>query len=410
MSEFLGKTIGQFQLVELIDESGSALVYKGFQPSLNRYVAVKILKPGTARDPEAVQRFLQFEETATQMDHPNLLPVLDSGQSEGIVYRVTPFVENGTLKDNLSSFYNPYEALNLMKEIVAALEYIHSQGYVHGNLKPTNIFLDPQRRPMLSDFGFRQPSEVTPTPYMSPEQVRGGVVDQRTDVYALGVLLYEMLVGQAPPVGAVVSPRAKRPDLSQQVETVIFKSMAQNPVERFQSAGEFLQALVEALGAPAPAPPPEPVPAPAPVPTVSQSVTVEGKKGTNWSAILLAAFLVIVLCVGGYFIYSFLIDSQGSETEVPPTQGPIEVTVVLPTDEPRPTRDPGGRPTDEPEQPPEEKPTDPPVINPTGGAGDLPPEEGNGPSLPICESAGFALGALGLVLYRTKRKQQNKPR
>lgn len=175
------------------------------------------------------------------------------------------------------------QALGLIAGLTEALEYIQRQGYVHGNLKPSNIFLDENRRPLLTDFGQPQHAGSPPTPYMSPEQVQGGVVDHRSDVYSLGVLLYEMLVGQVPPMGAVASPRAHRPDLPDGVERAILKAMAQNPEARFQSASEFRNTLDAALRPIAPSQqsvPQQPVQTQQPYPPPAK----KGSEARSWAA------------------------------------------------------------------------------------------------------------------------------
>lgn len=394
MSDFSGKTIGQYQLVEIIDETGTALVYKGFQPSMNRYVAVKVLKPGAAGDPASVQQFTQKSELAAQMQHSNVLPVYDSGQEEGVYYRVSRYVETGTLRDRLSEFYDPRKALGLVSGLVEALEYIHAQGYVHGNLKPSNIFLDEEGRPLLTDFGFPQQPGTAPTPYLSPEQVQGGAVDRRADVYALGVLLYEMLVGTAPPAGASVSPRTQRPDLVEAVERVILKSMAQNPEARFQSASEFRNALDAALRPVAPPPQPAQYQQPPTAPPQAPA-----RKGTNWLVIILGILLVIVVCAFGVVVVGPRL--LGEETSTPVTEATEAPPEVVP-----PTEAPPEPPTEAPpEQPPEEQPPEEP---PSGEGPERPPIELPPIELPPqCSSTGIILGAvvLGSVGAVRRRKR-----
>ncbi len=385
MSELIGKTIDQYQLVEVIGEDDTAQVYKGFQPSMNRYVAVQVLKPDVIKDPAAVHQFIKQGELLAQMQHPNILPVYDSGQQEGVVYQVSRYAESGTLRDHLSWFYNLSDAQGLMDGLTSGLEYIHGQGYVHGNLKPSNIYLDEQRQPLLTDFGFPQQPSTPPTPYMSPEQAQGGAVDRCADVYALGVLLYEMLVGEAPLVGAVVSPRAKRPDLPEAVERVILKAMAQNPDQRFQTAGEFRAALDEALRPVAPTPQPQaqyqgPAPAPSQAPA---------EKGTNWLAIVLGGLLIVLFCVGAYLIIPGILGDQEATPEAPP----VEATVAPPPTEIPP----------EPTQPPVEQPTEEPPL-----AEQL-PEEGGGILDQICGgSAGLIISSVVLSGVFALRKRKKK--
>jgi serine/threonine protein kinase len=210
MSDLTGKTLSQYQIVERLQDTGSALIYKGFQPNMNRYVLVEVLK---SHDPAAVQAFNQQSELLAQIQHPNILPIYDSGQAEGLNYRAMRYAEGGVLPDHLLPYYDPGEAAGFLSGVVAGLVQIHAHGWVHGNLAPENIYLDENGQPLLTDFGIPRPAGAPVTSYLSPEQVQGDIVDQRSDIYALGVLLYTLLIGETPPAGVVVSPRAKRPDL-----------------------------------------------------------------------------------------------------------------------------------------------------------------------------------------------------
>jgi serine/threonine protein kinase len=384
MSDYIGKTIGEYQLVQLMLESDQTLLIKAFQPSMDRYVAVTLLKPHLAQDATAVQRFLQAAEIASRLRHANILPVYDYGQEDDLVYRVSPFLELGTLRENLDWFHDPNDASLLVGQITDGLEYIYAQGYIHGNLRSSNIYLDAQRRPLLSDFGMSLPPGGAQDPYLSPEQVQGGVVDRRTDVYALGVLLYELLIGETPPAGIVANPSARRPDLPEAVDRVVLRAMAQNPDQRFQSPVKFRGALQNAVQPLISQPAPAPSYTSAPTPGVSQTVQVQQPKGTNWTAIILGVLLVAVIAAAAFLIIPPLL--QGDEAEVAPTQPPVE----------------------QPTQPPEEQPTEPPAEEPT----ELPPEQTleqppeqpdnelpGGGTPGICSSLGMAAGiaVLGLV-------------
>jgi len=362
MSENFEKTIAGYQLIEQISMTDNAIVFKAYQASTDRYVAVKVLKPSVTRDPSAVQAFLQQANLAAQFQHPNILPVYDSGQDEGAVYQVTEYVETGVLSDHLNAFYNPQLALSLFNGLVGGLEYIHNQGYIHANIKSSNIFLDESQRPLLADFGASPLAEVSPSAYRAPEQVQGGVIDRRTDVYALGILLYEVLVGGLPPTGMMISPRANRPDLPEALERVILKAVAQNPDQRFQNLHEFQSALSSAVQqSTAPSPEAVETPTSAAPAGVSQNVHVEQPKGTNWMAIILGILLLGIVCVGAFVIIPrFLGDAEQTPDAIQP---PIETAVENPTPEPKPT--------DIPEQP-----TEPPLEPIEPPAGELPPGEG----------------------------------
>jgi len=381
MSDLLGKTLGQTQITELIRDSGVTLLYKGFQPGMNRYVMVEVLK---SSDVAAVQAFTQQTELLAQMQHANILPVFDSGMVEGQAFRVLRYAEGGVLQDHLMQYYDPGKAAGLLSGVVAGLEKIHTQGLVHGNLEPTNIYLGEAGQPMLTDFGLSRAAGAAITPFLSPEQVQGAVVDKRSDVYALGVLLYTLLTGQTPPAGVVVSPRAKRPDLPETVEKVIFKAMAQNPEARFQSARAFQLALNNALQPVVPAQPAASQPQayqPAPPSPVRQ--------GTNWAAIILGLILVMILCGGMVLLFNWWNNRPADSTPGEPVEPPAEII-----------------PTKAPEQP--EQPIEPPEATqaPEEPVSTEEPGEGGPPQLPgVCSSAGFSGGffLLGSVLLIRKR-------
>jgi len=312
--DLTGKTIGEYQLIELIHR-GQNTIYKGFQPSMNRYVAVKILRSSLADDPAFVQRFQQDMELVAGLEHPNVLPIYDFGQQDGLLYIVMRHVETGTLKDRLPPAFSLQQAQGMVTPIAGALDYIHSRGVVDGNLKPSNVLIDSQGRPLLADLGYAQGIDYAgqESVYLSPEQAQGVSADQRTDVYALGVLLYEMLIGEPPPMGATPSPRLKRPDLPVEVEKVILKAMAQDPNQRFQSAAQLSYALDAALApkaAPVPAPAAEPAPqatAPAPAPAA--------RRGPSWVLILVGG--LVILCLLAMCVVAVIGGLDGGQPAAP---------------------------------------------------------------------------------------------
>ncbi|MDH3675974.1 MAG: serine/threonine protein kinase, partial [Anaerolineae bacterium] len=316
-----------------------------------------------------------------------ILPVYDYGQQADLLYIVSRYIETGTVQDRLSQYYIPTRAQQLIAPVAQALDYMHGRGVVHGNIKPANILLDAQGQPLLTDFGYTQGLDVggRDRAYLSPEQARGEPIDRRTDVYALGALLYELVIGQPPPLGGGPGPRSIRPDLPVAVEQIILKAMAQYPDQRFQSAGELSNALNAALASQAapvvqpvqPAPAPVPTPAPPPAPTAPP----ESKGGTNWAMILIGVAVVCLLAVicSGLFAY-FGLNSQDSESPVivpvfiedsTDTPGSTSPDVPPAPEEPAAPEPPPEEPAPEeppvPEEPPPEEP--PAEEQPEGGEG-----------------------------------------
>jgi serine/threonine protein kinase len=324
------------------------------------------------------------------MQDPNILQVLDSGRENGTIYLISPYMENGSVAEHGSTYKDPQQALGLIEAIVSGLKAIYGEGYVHGNLQPTNIMLDSVGRPLLADFAVKfQPGEM-PTPYNSPEQVSGGVVDQRSDVYALGVLLYTLLVGQAPAPGTVVNLQAARPDVTQAVEQVILKAMAQNPDQRYQTPSEFNIALKNALHQ---APPAMVAPAPAATPAQPQA---PAQKGTNWMGIALGALLVLVMCLCLAWVGPRVMEYLN------PTQ-PASVQPIQPQEQP--PEQPAEQPPEQPAEQPPEQPAEQPPADQSSAPEQLPAGDEGG--LNICNSLGLAGGIVlmggALKLRRRKR-------
>ena len=328
MLNLVGQTLGQYQLLEVIHE-GDNDVYKGLQTGTNRTVAVKVLGASRAGDPAFAQQFQQEMQFIAALEHPNLLPILDYGQQNGLLYLVTRYVDSGTLQDRLSQGfqYNMQQAQQLIGPIAAVLDYLHSKGAVHGNLKPANILIDSQGQPLLTDFGYSQGIDLgqQENAYLSPEQAQGGAVDRRTDVYALGVLLYHMLSGETPVPGMVPDLRLKRPDLPPAVAQIMLTAMAQYPDQRYPSARDFNNAL-EAVAGPQPAPVPV-----APPPAVQAAPQPEPEsKGSSPLIWIVVAVVILLLLAGGFFLFSGLLSNVGDEPVAPAPTLPVE---QLPTPE-----------------------------------------------------------------------------
>jgi serine/threonine protein kinase/tetratricopeptide (TPR) repeat protein len=267
MEDLTGRTIGGYQIVEKIGRGGMATVFRAYQPSLDRDVAIKVLPPYYAeQDPTFLQRFKREARAIAKLRHPNILMVIDFGEEGDLAYLVMEYVTAGTLKERMKRPMRLEQIYNLVGQVGDALQYAHDQGVVHRDIKPSNIMLPKPDWALLTDFGLAtivggsfltQSGMTVGTPaYMSPEQGSGERVDHRTDIYAMGIMLYEMVVGEVPytaetPMAVVVKhivdplpiPREKNPDVPEELQRVILKSLAKNPDDRYQRAAEFTNAL-----------------------------------------------------------------------------------------------------------------------------------------------------------------------
>ena len=263
MRDLSGRQLGQYELRGIIRRGGMSAVYQAYQPSLHRLVAVKVLAfPG---DPEFVARFEREARAIAALQHPNVVRVYDYGEQDGQAYLVMQYVEDGvTLVDLLREPQAPIRCLELMEHVLAGLAYAHGRGIVHRDVKPSNILLASPTWPMLADFGVAKllaeeslqltaTGVVAGTPaYMAPEQAFRLPVDARTDLYAAGVVLYEMLTGRVPfdagtPVATLMlhayepppPPRELNPALPEELAALLLKALRKDPAERYQSADEM---------------------------------------------------------------------------------------------------------------------------------------------------------------------------
>src|SRR5215211_3934324 len=254
--------LGQYKLIEAIGHGGMATVYKAYQESLDRYVAVKVLLSN--RDPQFAARFKREARAIAALQHHNILPIYDYGEQNGLLYFVMQYVDTGiTLHDMLGRPLAPVEALRLIGHVLHALDYAHTRGVIHRDIKPANILLPSPTWALLADFGIAKllndSQHLTMTgfiigtaAYMAPEQAAGKPIDARTDLYSLGVVLYEMLTGRVPfdaetPMAMLTKhvyeppprPQMLNPDLSPLLETVLLRALEKDPHERYQSAEEM---------------------------------------------------------------------------------------------------------------------------------------------------------------------------
>ena len=269
-----GQMLGPYRIISQIGQGGMATVYKAYQPSMDRHVAIKVLPSQLAESKEFVARFQQEARIIARLEHPHILPVFDYGESEGVAYFVMRYLEAGTLKERMVA-KRPLplnEIDRIFTQLTDALSYAHGHGVVHRDLKPANALVDSQGNLFLTDFGIAkllesasprltQTDAIMGTPaYISPEQAQARTVDQRSDIYSLGIILYEMVTGQVPfeaetPLAIILKhlsdplppPSLIKKDISQTLEQVILKALAKDPDDRFATAAEFLGAWKRAL-------------------------------------------------------------------------------------------------------------------------------------------------------------------
>ncbi|MBI1878031.1 MAG: serine/threonine protein kinase, partial [Chloroflexi bacterium] len=272
MDELIGTALGPYQLKAKIGQGGMAPVFKAYQPSLDRFVAVKVLLPSfAAKSADFVKRFQREAKAVARLHHPNILPVHDFGIDRDYYYIVMRYVEGAqTLTQTIFHRPNTEQVFDLISQVANALAYAHKNGVIHRDVKPSNILLD-DGWALLSDFGLAKVAEASTkltqsgkgigTPaYMSPEQARGDQIDHRSDIYALGVILYELLTGTIPhdaptPWGILLrrttqpapSPRTVNPAIPESVEEVVLRSLAFQPEKRYDSATDFITALKKAV-------------------------------------------------------------------------------------------------------------------------------------------------------------------
>lgn len=274
--DLVGKTLGaRYEILKEIGEGGMAMVYKARCKLLNRYVAVKVLKNEYSRDLEFVKRFRAEAQSAASLTHPNIVSVYDVGEENGINYIVMELLEGDTLKDEIEKKGKlPSDTvLKYASQIASALEAAHSAKIVHRDIKPQNIVLTANNIAKVTDFGIaKMSSKETITSststmgsvhYFSPEHAKGCYTDEKSDIYSLGVVMYEMATGKLPfnadtPVTVAlkqiqeepVAPKDIEPSVSLALNDIILKAMAKKPLDRYQTASAMLDDIFAAINNP----------------------------------------------------------------------------------------------------------------------------------------------------------------
>ncbi len=358
---------GRYRLERRIGHGGMADVFLARDELLGRQVAIKVLAERFARDAAFVERFRREASAAAGLSHPSIVGIYDRGEADGSYYIAMEYVDGGTLKEEIvrRAPFSQQEAIEIASQVASALAVAHRRGIVHRDIKPQNIMLGPDGQVKVTDFGIARAqgtdgmtevgSIVGTAQYLAPEQARGVGVGPASDVYSLGIVLFEMLTGRLPFSGGSAvdiamqqvtaqppRPRAINPRIGPQVEAVIMRALAKDPAHRYADAGELLADLrrvgggrnpsqetqqatrVMAAASPAAAVAGEayartgvlspPVPPPAP----------EKRRRGAWPWILLALLLVALAAIG-YVAYSELI---GNRVEIPDVRGRTQARAV----------------------------------------------------------------------------------
>src|SRR5215471_1980778 len=266
----IGTELLGYRIEALVGRGGMGVVYRAYDGRLKRNVALKLLAPELARDERFRERFLAESELAASLDHPNVIPIYEAGEAEGVLFVAMRYVDGKDLKTLLreEGGFAPARALAIVGQVADALDVAHEHGLVHRDVKPSNVLLDPREHAYLADFGLsrRLGEDVSAlgsglslgTPaYVAPEQIAGGEVQGRADQYSLGCLLVECLTGQPPfPRGSeaavLFAHLEEEPPVLEGLEAVLRRALAKEADERYGSCRELVEDARDALGVAAP--------------------------------------------------------------------------------------------------------------------------------------------------------------
>jgi serine/threonine protein kinase len=326
----------QLEILEFVGKGGMGAVYKARQKQLDRVVALKILPPGIGTDPGFAERFAREARALAKLNHPGIVTLFEFGQASGLYFFLMEFVDGVNLRQLLAiKRISSREALAIVPQICDALQFAHDQGIVHRDIKPENILLDRRGRVKLADFGLAKlvgaGNEVAPalpplggtplateagkvmgTPnYMAPEQrEHPGEVDNRADIYALGVVFYQMLTGELP--GKPIEPPSRKGSTDVRLDEVVLRALEEQPGQRYQQASEFKTEVESIAGEPPPtagfaAPPITPVP-PSSLPPGTPAPLPSGRFGAStYNSALVTAPAIGLMVYGALKLFSALV-------------------------------------------------------------------------------------------------------
>jgi serine/threonine protein kinase len=371
MADETGQRVGDYEVLAKLGTGGMGRVYKVRNVISNREEAMKVLLPDFAADPELAARFMAEIRTLATLDHPGIAQLRTAFEYQNQFVMVMEFVEGTTLEKLASQIRIPLDhVLDYAGQVLAALSYAHGRGVTHRDIKPANIMITTHGLVKLMDFGIakstgdlsltRPGTTMGSVYYMSPEQVQGGTVDARSDIYSFGITLYEILAGRKPfqadtsytvlnaQINQAPTPLIEvNPSIPRALNDIVLRAMAKLPVERFQTADEFrnaLKAVQEAamppVAAPAPQPAASPTPSaffpavspappaytPVPPPAVPPPPATRSRRGL-WIGVGAAAALLALIAVGAVLPRVFSTHASQQAVQSPassPTQSPIE--------------------------------------------------------------------------------------
>ena len=405
----VGENVGPYRIIEQFGQGGMATVFKAYHASLDRYVALKVLHPAFNQDPNFEARFQREARVVAKLEHPNIVPVYDYAEHEKRPYLVMKFIEGITLKARMDQGpLSSEEIARIVEAVGSALAYAHRQGVLHRDIKPSNVLMATDDQIYLADFGLARIAQsgestlssdmIMGTPqYISPEQAMGKAdLDQRTDLYSFGVMLYEMVVGKVPfnadtPFSIIHDhifsplplPRVVNPDVPEAVERVLLKVLAKERDDRFEDAARLVSAFKDAwsvISVPKqdadvtftqveqhgvkPVEEPDSIDftgvsdsskptkiAGAPIPAVRveqkpvETGAIPASKKKRSPLVLVGAVLVVLLCLGGLAVIrnirnNRMLTSQREATQVPVEPLPVDqLPPVEQPNEPQPNAD-----------------------------------------------------------------------
>lgn len=349
MDQLIGKSFGPYRVEGILGEGGMAVVYRGFQESLNRHVAIKVLRGDLARDQTFIARFRREALAVAGLSHPNILHVYDAGMDHGVYYLVMDYVPGGSLQDLMARGpLEPERAATIVAQIADALDYAHQQGIVHRDVKPSNILMTRDGRPLLTDFGIakalygsthltRTGSSIGTPAYMAPEQAEGQPTDGRTDIYALGIVLFEMVTGKVPfhadtPMAVLYKQLHATPPPLTQVSpyvpewlgSAVQRALEKQPAARFQRASELATALRQRKLSETGAGTAYPVTrqsTPPPQPVVSTGERRPAARAQHRSLVPVLVGIILVIVIGLVAAGTYLLFGPGGQavaTDTPP--------------------------------------------------------------------------------------------